>query len=156
MGCKWAFKIKRNADGSISRFKACLVAKDFHQIAGFDFTETFSSVVKPTTVRVVLTIALARNWIIRQLDVNNAFLNGILEEEVYMSQPPGFENKGKPGLVCKLHKALYGLKLKQAPKAWFEQLRDTLKQLGFISSRTDSSLFIKFTTDSCSYSGVCR
>ena len=78
IGCKWVFKVKENSNGTINKYKVRLVAKGFHQVAGFDFNETFSPVVKPTTIRVVLTIALANNWVVRQLDINNAFLNGDL------------------------------------------------------------------------------
>ncbi|PNY03039.1 hypothetical protein L195_g026362, partial [Trifolium pratense] len=99
-------------NGSINKYKARLVAKGFHQLQGFDFTETFSLVVKPLTIRLILTLAISYKWSLQQLDVNNAFLNGVLEEEVYMEQPQGFENSN-PFMVCKLHKALYGLK--QAP-----------------------------------------
>ncbi|KAK2354410.1 putative mitochondrial protein [Trifolium repens] len=138
IGCKWVFRVKENPDGSVSRYKARLVAKGFHQRQGFDFTETFSPVVKPVTIRIILTIAVTHKWSIQQLDVNNAFLNGILEEEVYMSQPPGFDTTDST-LVCKLHKALYGLK--QAPRQWFERLQGALLQLGFLSSKCDPSLF---------------
>ena len=101
IGCKWVFRIKENADGSINRYKAGLIAKGFHQVHGFDFHETFSPMVKPVTIRVVLTLALSQGWDLFQLDVNNAFLNGLLEETVYMTQPAGFEVEGK-SLVCKL------------------------------------------------------
>jgi histone deacetylase 1/2 len=138
IGCKWVFRIKQNPDGSILKYKARLVAKGFHKQHGFDFTETFSPEVKPITVRTVLTIAISRQWHITQLDVNNAFLNGILEEEVYMQQPPGFVSSD-PKLLCKLNKALYGLK--QAPRAWFERLNSALHNLVFVSSRCDPSLF---------------
>lgn len=139
VGCKWVFRTKQNPDGSVNKYKARLVAKGFHQMPGFDYKETFSPVVKPVTVRSVLTLAVTNKWCIQQLDVNNAFLNGYLEEEVYMTQPPGFEAVD-PSLVCKLNKALYGLK--QAPRAWFERLKSTLLKLGFCSSKCDPSLFI--------------
>lgn len=86
-----------------------LVAKEFHQVEGFDYTETLSHVPKPITVRTVLTVAISHKWAIQPLYVNHVFLNGLLNEEFYMVQPPGIE-KGEAGLECKLHKALYGLK----------------------------------------------
>ena len=143
IGSKWVFKLKQNSDGSLLKHKARFVAKGFKQIAGFDYHETFSPVVKQTTIRVVLTLALARGWSIRQLDVNNAFLNGDLKEEVYLSQPEGFPDKSSPNLVCRLHKSLYGLK--QAPRAWFDKLHHVLLAAGFCSAKSDQSLFIKVT-----------
>jgi hypothetical protein len=115
------------------------MAKGFHQKQGFDFNETFSPVVKPVTIRLILTLAITHKWSIQQLDVNNAFLNGLLNEEVYMVQPPGFDN-GDSHTVCKLNKALYGLK--QAPRQWFERLQAALLHLGFKASKCDPSLFI--------------
>ncbi|KAG7598911.1 Integrase catalytic core [Arabidopsis suecica] len=132
--------IVRNADGTIDRFKARLVAKGFHQRPGIDFQETFSPVIKHVTIRVVLGLAARKNWVLRQLDVNNAFLQGKLTEEVYMSQPPGFIDKDKPHYVCRLHKAIYGLK--QAPRAWYNELRDFLLSNGFVNSLADASVFV--------------
>lgn len=106
------------SDGSITRYKAKLVAKGFHQTYGVDYTKTFSQVVKASTVRVILSLSILLKWVIREVDVNNAFLNGILAEDVYRQQPEGFIDPTKPQHVCKLKKALYGLK--QALRAWFD------------------------------------
>lgn len=113
---KWVYKIKRKSDGSLDRCKAWLVGNGFHQQAGLDYTETFSPVVKHTTVRAVLALATCKNWYARQLDVQGVFLHGILQEEVYMRQPKGFENPAFPHHVYHLHKSVYGLK--QSPWAW--------------------------------------
>jgi hypothetical protein len=140
IGCKWVFRIKRKADGSIERYKARLVAKGYHQQPGIDFYETYSPVIKPTTIRTVLSIAVALGWCLRQIDIQNAFLHGFLNEEVFMAQPPGFCHPQLPHHVCHLRKALYGLK--QAPRAWFSRLSNRLLALGFTGSKADSSLFI--------------
>ncbi|CAJ2668996.1 unnamed protein product [Trifolium pratense] len=139
IGCKWVFRTKENPDGSINKLKARLVAKGFHQLHGFDFNETFSPVIKPITIRLILALAISYKWPLKQLDINNAFLNGSLDEEVYMVQPQGFETTDS-SLVCKLQKALYGLK--QAPRQWFDKLATTLIQFGFKASKCDPSLFI--------------
>jgi hypothetical protein len=100
----------------------------------------FSPVVKPTTIRLVISLVVSHNWSLCQLDVQNAFLHGILEEEVYMKQPPGYHSSYHLGYMCKLDKALYGLK--QAPWAWYSCLSSKLIQLGFLTSKADTSLFI--------------
>ncbi|XP_043725932.1 uncharacterized mitochondrial protein AtMg00810-like [Telopea speciosissima] len=140
VGCKWVYRIKTKSDGSIERYKARLVAKGFHQQPGIDFTETFSPVVKPATIRTILSIAVSRAWHVKQLDVKNAFLHGNLNEAVYMHQPQGYVNPTVPEYVCHLNKALYGLR--QAPRAWFHKFSNYLIQEGFRQSLADSSMFI--------------
>ena len=90
--CKWVYRIKRKADGTIDRYKARLVAKGSKQRYGLDYEDTFSPVVKAASIRLVLAISMSRGWSLRQLDVQNAFLHGVLEEEVYMRQPRGYAN----------------------------------------------------------------
>ena len=107
VGCKWVFKLKLNSDGSINRYKARLVAKGFHQQYGVDFEETFSPVIKPPTVRIILSLAVQFDWPLRQLDVRNAFLHGLLREEVYMVQPPGYVDPSCPNYVCRLWNSLW-------------------------------------------------
>jgi hypothetical protein len=116
-----------------------LVAKGFRQHAGIDYGETFSLVVKPTSIRTVLPIAYSAGWSMQQIDIQNAFLHGLLTEDVYMAQPPGFIHSYLHH-VCKLQKAIYGLK--QAPRTWLSRLSGKLLQLGFVGSKADSSLFI--------------
>ncbi|GKV30743.1 hypothetical protein SLEP1_g39523 [Rubroshorea leprosula] len=140
LGCKWVFRLKRGKDGSIKRYKARLVAKGFHQRPGSDYFNTFSPVIKPTTIHTVLSLAVSRGWSIQQLDVNNAFLHGHIDEVLYMQQPTGFVDHNFPSHVCRLRKSLYGLK--QAPRAWFRALKDFLLAQGFFHSKSDNSLFI--------------
>jgi hypothetical protein len=139
VGYRWVYKIKRRADGAIDRYKARLVARGFTQQEGIDYLKTLSPVVKPTTVRLVLALAVSTNWQICQLDVHNAFLNGSLQEVVYM-QPIGFVDPALPTHVCRLHRSLYGLK--QASQAWYTRLSDFLLSIGFCASKVDTSLFI--------------
>jgi hypothetical protein len=147
--CKWVFKVKRHVDGSIERYKAHLVVKEFNQRYGLDYDETFSPVIKPTTVQLILSIAVSKGWCIHQADVKNAFLNGHLKNTVFMKQPPGFTSSTHPQHICKLQKALYGLK--QAPRAWHSKLCS----LQFHSCKADTSLFIYKTPSLMMYVIVC-
>ena len=137
---KWIFHVKYNSDGTIQLYKARLVAKGFQQYADVEFTDTFSPIIKASTIRVIFTLTVTYNWEIRQIDFNNAFLNGEIVETVYLSQLAGFISTSHPQYVCKLQKVLYGLK--QAPRAWFHKLKDALHTWRFISSTSDTYLFI--------------
>lgn len=143
LGCKWVYKVKLSSDGRVERCKSRLVAKGFHQVEGIDFNETFSPVVRESTIRILLTIAVSNGWSIRQLDVSNAFLHGDLTETVYIQQPPGYVDPTRPKHVYKLIKSIYGLK--QAPRAWFEKFSGFLINAGFIMSDSDHSLFFYFS-----------
>ncbi|KAL0331149.1 UNVERIFIED_CONTAM: Retrovirus-related Pol polyprotein from transposon RE2 [Sesamum angustifolium] len=143
IGSRWVYKLKLNPDGSVNRHKARLVAKGYNQIEGVDYMESFSPVAKTVTVRIFLGIALAYSWPVHQLDINNAFLHGFLDEQVYMSPPDGYPVQ--PGQVCKLKWSLYGLK--QASRQWNQEFTSKLAEFGFTQSVHDHCLFIKTTTD---------
>jgi hypothetical protein len=145
VGCKWIFTVKHNADGSVERYKARLVARGFTQTYGIDYEETFAPVAKMNSVRTLLSCAAILNWPLQQFDVKNAFLHGDLEEEVYMEVPPGFSSPVSAGKVCRLKKALYGLK--QSPRAWFGRFSKAMVSFGYRQSHADHTMFIKRGTD---------
>ncbi|KAL0641881.1 hypothetical protein Bca4012_102535 [Brassica carinata] len=136
---KWIFTIKYKADGKVERKKSRLVARGFTQTYGEDYIETFAPVAKLHTIRIVLSLAVNLEWGLWQMDVKNAFLQGELEDEVYMHPPPGLEHLVKKGNVLRLKKAIYGLK--QSPRAWYNKLSTTLNGRGFKKSELDHTLF---------------
>lgn len=143
IGCKWVFKIKRDANGNIQRFKARLVAQGFSQKYGDDYDEVFAPVVKQTTFRVLLSIAAKTNMKVFHLDAKTAFLNGSLKETLFMKQPPGFVQEGEENKVCHLNKSIYGLK--QAAKSWNDALHQVLIAAEFRQSNADPCLYSKLT-----------
>ncbi|CAO2836221.1 unnamed protein product [Amaranthus hypochondriacus] len=145
IGVKWVYKIKRGADGSIDRYKARLVAKGYKQKYGIDYDEVFAPVARLDTVRMMISLAAHHKWKIYQLDVKSAFLNGILEEEVYVEQPEGFVIKGEDDKVLHLKKALYGLK--QAPRAWNTRIDGYLIQNGFTKCPYEHAVYVKTNGD---------
>jgi hypothetical protein len=137
---KWIFTQKLRADDSFDRSKARWVLKSFTQCPNVDYDETFNPVVKPATVRTVLSIAVSRDWPIQKLNVKHAFLHGTLTEIVYCIQPTGFADPAHPDLLCRLKKSLYGLK--QVPCAWYSRFASFLLSLGFAEAKSNTSLFV--------------
>lgn len=141
IGLKWVFKIKRNPDGSVNKYKARLVVKGYVQRHGVDFDEVFAPVACIETVRFIIALAASNQWEIHHLDVKTAFLHGELKETVYVRQPEGFEIKGSENKVYKLNKALYGFK--QAPRAWNTKLNTILTGMNFVKCSKEPSLYRK-------------
>lgn len=140
LGCKWVWKCKYKADGSLERFKARLVIKGFLQIAGVDFTDTFAPVVRLESLRVLCALTAMKGLICIQLDIKTAFLYSEVSEEIYMQQPEGFKVKGQEHLVCKLKKSIYGLK--QAPRQWYQTLHEFLLKIGFTRCYKELCMYV--------------
>ncbi|GJV15188.1 zinc finger, CCHC-type containing protein [Tanacetum coccineum] len=138
LGCKWILKRKMKVDGSIDKYKARLVIQGFRQKEGIDFFDTYAPVARISTIRLLLALAAIHDLVIHQMDVKTAFLNGDLDEEIYMKQPEGFVIPGHESKVCKLKKSLYGLK--QAPKQWHQKFDDVVLSNGFSLNQTDKYL----------------
>lgn len=145
---KWVFKLKRGADGNVERYKARLVAQGFRQLEGVDYDEVFAPVSKHATLRALLAVVAARDLELQQLDIKTAFLNGVLEEKVYVRQPPGYE-QGSSSTVCRLHRALYGLR--QAPRTWHLELKRALESIGFTQSSSDPGFFVRASSSGTVY-----
>ena len=141
IGVKLVYKTKFKEDGEVDKFKARLVAKGYKQEFGVDYKEVFAPIVRLDTIRLVIALAAQNSWIIFQLDVKSAFLNGELKEEVYMEQPEGFDLTKGNDLVCELKKALYGLK--QAPRAWYGRINSYFLKEGFVKCPYEHTLYIK-------------
>lgn len=141
IGVKWVYKKKCNVEGEVERYKARLVAKGYRQKAGIDYDEVFAPVARMDTIRLLIAQGAQQRWPIHQMDVKSAFLNGTLEEEVYVEQPPGYAKAGKEHLVLRLRKALYGLK--QAPRAWNNRIDNYLKQKGFVQCPFEHALYVQ-------------
>jgi hypothetical protein len=142
---KWLYKIKHVADRSIEKHKARFVACGFSQKEGIDSGETFSLVARYISIRTIINLVAKMKWKLHQMDVKTTFLNGVIEEEVYIEQPQGFEFEDRKIHVCRLKKSLYGLK--QAPRAWYGIIDNFLKSLGFTKSKIDSNLYFKVMND---------
>ena len=143
LGYKWIFKRKMKADGSIDKYKARLVIKGYKQKEGLDYFDTYSPVTRITSIRMILAIAALRNLEVHQMDVKTAFLNGVLDEEIYIEQPEGFSAPGQEKKVCRLVKSLYGLK--QAPKQWHEKFDRAMVANGFRINECDKCVYVKNT-----------
>jgi hypothetical protein len=142
VGCKWVLKKKLRPDGTIDKYKARLLAKGYTQKEGEDFFDTYSPVARLTTIRVLLSLAASHGLLVHQMDVKTTFLNGELEEEIYIDQPEGFVVKSQEEMVCKLVKSLYGLK--QAPKQWHDKFDKTLTSVGFVTNEADKCVYYRY------------
>jgi len=145
VGCKWVFKKKFGADGSVEKYKARLVVKGYSQVEGIDYGEIFSPVAKLTSIWFLLPLVAAYDLEVEQIDVKTTFLHGDLEEEIYMSQPEHYIEKGKENFVCMLKKSLYGLK--QSPRMWYMKFDAFVLLFGYLRSKSDHCVYYKFDND---------
>ncbi|WKA00041.1 hypothetical protein VitviT2T_018435 [Vitis vinifera] len=141
LGTRWVFRNKMDENGIIIRNKARLVAQDFNQEEGIDYEETFAPIARLEAIRMPLAFACFKDFVLYQMDVKSVFLNGFINEEVYIEQPPGFQSFNFPNHVFRLKKTLYDLK--QALRAWNERLSKFLLKKGFKMGKIDTTLFIK-------------
>ncbi|PWA89720.1 zinc finger, CCHC-type [Artemisia annua] len=152
LGCKWIFKKNMKVDGTIDKFKARLVIQGFKQKPGIDYFDTYATVARISTIRLLIALSAIHDLIVHQMDVKTAFLNGDLEEEVYMNQPEGFVMPGNEHKVCKLVKSLYGLK--QTPKQWHQKFDEVILSSGFSLNQSDKCIYSRFDS-SCSGVIIC-
>jgi transposase InsO family protein len=138
---KWIFKIKYDAQGNIERYKARLVIRGYEQVRYVDYDEIFAPVIRLESLRMLLALVAINDWECHQTDVDTAFLNGDMDEEVYMLQPEGLVKEGQQQLVCRLLKSLYGLK--QAPRAWHKKLTDFLKSQGYVKLNSEACIYVR-------------
>ena len=129
VGSRWIYKVKHAADESVEKYKACFVAKGFSQKKGIAYEETFALAARYSSIQTIILLAAEMGWRVHQMDVKTAFLNGVIEEEVYIEQTEGFDVENMEMCVCRLHRALY--LLKQAPRAWYSRIDSYLREMGF-------------------------
>jgi hypothetical protein len=149
IGSKWVFKKKLNGEGKVEKYKSRLVEKGYSQVEGIDFGDIFSHVANLTSIRFMLSVVVAFDFEVEQMDVKTTFLHGDLEEEIYMKQPEGYDVKGKKELVCKLKKSMYGLK--QSPRMWYKKFDTYMLGLGFTRSKEDHCVYFKLIGDHLIY-----
>jgi hypothetical protein len=141
VGCKWVYKIKYDSKGKIERFNVRLIAKVFAQREGIDYTKTLSHVFKKDSFRIMMTLVAHYDLELHQMDVKTVFLNGDLQESVYMAQPKGFIIEGKEHMKYKQNKSIYGLK--EASRQWYLKFDEVVKKFGFVKNQVDNCIYIK-------------